>query len=425
MDKRVIILFLLVIILGCAIFVFTSINTPSSISGDLTYNDTDKADTNAILISNQNLSLSNLNVSKTGDSSRNSEDSDFYGTNAAVLVQSEGNLKLTNSFIGSNAIGANGIFVTNGNENGVGAEASLSNIEISTFKDKSRGLDATFGGIINGDNIVINTRGGSCAALATDRGEGIVNVTNSILNTGVDKSRDIAGSPIIYSTGEIIVKESSGTAHQSQIACIEGKNSIDLNNCDFTCSGKGNREDNGEYVDLGGFFIYQSMSGDADIGTASLNAKNSDFTIDSSSQYYSEAPMFHITNTNANINLENCNLNFGSNILIDVSSQNQWGHVGSNGGSLNFTCQNEKLEGNIIVDSISSLSFNFKFTSFSGAINPNGSFGNTNIIIGSDSTWTLTEDSYVTSLVNNGNINYAGHTLYVNGVAYSESNQFP
>ena len=218
MDKRVIILFLLVIILVCAIFVFTSINTPSSISGDLTYNDTDKADTNAILISNQNLSLSNLNVSKTGDSSRNSEDSDFYGTNAAVLVQSEGNLKLTNSFIGSNAIGANGIFVTNGNENGVGAEASLSNIEISTFKDKSRGLDATFGGIINGDNIVINTRGGSCAALATDRGEGIVNVTNSILNTGVDKSRDIAGSPIIYSTGDITAINCTGTAFQSQIA---------------------------------------------------------------------------------------------------------------------------------------------------------------------------------------------------------------
>ena len=302
-------------------------------------------------------------------------------------------------------------------------QANIENVEITTYSDKSRGLDATYNGIINAKNVVINTNGQSCAALATDRGEGEVHVSDSELNTGVSKESG-RGSPIIYSTGNITVENSKGTAYVSQIACIEGKNSIELTNCDLSAAAGGNREDNGEYVDLGGVFIYQSMSGDADVGTSTFTAKNSVLSIESDSDYYETAPMFHVTNTKAIINVESTELNYGSGTLLDVSGQSQWGTVGSNGGELTFNAKSEILDGNIIVDSISSLNMTLSSTSYIGSINPSDDFGQTNVVIDSGSDWTLDGDSHLTSLENNGEINYEGHTLYVDGEAYTESNPF-
>lgn len=302
-------------------------------------------------------------------------------------------------------------------------EANIENVEITTYSDKSRGLDATYNGIINAKNVIINTNGQSCAALATDRGEGEVHVTNSELNTGVSKQSG-RGSPIIYSTGNITVANSIGTAYVSQIACIEGKNSIELSNCDLSAAAGGNRQDNGEYVDLGGVFIYQSMSGDADVGTSTFTAKDSVLSILSDSDCYESAPMFHVTNTKAIINLEKTELNFGSGTLLDVSGQSQWGTVGSNGGELTFNAKDETLDGNVIVDSISSLNMTLSSTSYVGTINPSDDFGQTDLIIESGSDWTLDGDSHISSLENNGDINYNGHTLYVNGVAYTESNPY-
>ncbi len=302
-------------------------------------------------------------------------------------------------------------------------EANIENVEITTYSDKSRGLDATYNGIINAKNVVINTNGQSCAALATDRGEGEVHVTNSELNTGVSKQSG-RGSPIIYSTGNITVANSVGTAYVSQIACIEGKNSIELSNCDLSAAAGGNRQDNGEYVDLGGVFIYQSMSGDADVGTSTFTAKDSVLSILSDSDCYESAPMFHVTNTKAIINLEKTELNYGSGILLDVSGQSQWGTVGSNGGELTFNAKDETLDGNVIVDSISSLNMTLSSTSYVGSINPSDDFGQTDVVIESGSDWTLDGDSHLSSLENNGEINYNGHTLYVNGVAYTESNPY-
>ena len=302
-------------------------------------------------------------------------------------------------------------------------EANIENVEITTYSDKSRGLDATYNGIINAKNVIINTNGQSCAALATDRGEGEVHVTNSELNTGVSKQSG-RGSPIIYSTGNITVANSIGTAYVSQIACIEGKNSIELSNCDLSAAAGGNRQDNGDYVDLGGVFIYQSMSGDADVGTSTFTAKDSVLSILSDSDYYESAPMFHVTNTKAIINLEKTELNFGSGTLLDVSGQSQWGTVGSNGGELTFNAKDETLDGNIIVDSISSLNMTLSSTSYVGTINPSDDFGQTDVVIKSGSDWTLDGDSHISSLENNGEINYNGHTLYVNGVAYTESNPY-
>ena len=411
---------------------------------------TDKSDVNSIFVNSSGiLKLTNSIINKTGDTATSGDDADFYGVNSAILVKDKSQATIENCEINTNSKGSNGIFVTNtdtgqghGGAPGAGGAApggdggnvpekppeqlqkdeqatndtvaTIKNVKITTHQDKSRGLDSTFGGIIKAENILINTDGNSCAGLATDRGEGNVTVKDSTINTGVSKESG-RGSPLMYSTGNITLQNSKGTSYVSQIACIEGKNSISIDNSQLVGFGEGNRKDGNKYVDLAGIFIYQSMSGDADVGTSTFDCKNSELTIDSSSSVYKEAPMFHVTNTKANINLDSSKFNFGSGILFDISSQNQWGSTGSNGGDVNLTTSSEELSGDVIVDSISALTWNMKSTTFNGAIN---STGNTTINIESGSTWSLTGDSNVTSLNNQGKIELNGHKLLVNGEEY-------
>ena len=299
-------------------------------------------------------------------------------------------------------------------------EATIKNVKITTHSDKSRGLDATYKGKINAENVIINTDGQSCAALATDRGEGEVHVKNSEINTGVSKTSG-RGSPLIYSTGNITVENTKGTSYVSQIACIEGKNSIGVTNSDLTGYSEGNRKDGDNYVDLGGIFIYQSMSGDADVGTSLFTAKDSKLTIPQESSVYKEAPMFHVTNTACVIDLKNTEFSFGSGTFLEVSSQNQWGKTGSNGGNAELKTDSEKIDGNVIVDNISSLNWTMKNTEFKGAVN---STGNTTINVADESTWTLTSDSSLSSLAVSGKIDYGSYKLTVNGKTYDSSNPF-
>lgn len=101
--------------------------------------------------------------------------------------------------------------------------------------------------------------------------------------------------------------------------------------------------------------IYQSMSGDAGEGTGTFTATNSNLSIQANSKYYKTAPMFFITNTDAIINLKNCQLTYGSNTLISNKGTTEWGTTGTNGGNLTLNAENQTLKGNIEIDNISTL----------------------------------------------------------------------
>lgn len=364
------------------------------------------SDESVILVKNAGeLSLDNATVNKNSGDSSNTENSDFYGINSGVLVTSNSTAAITNSNITTKAKGSNAIFST-----GTDSKIYISDSTITTTGSSSaRGLDATYGGYIEADNVTIKTAGGSCATLATDRGEGTVIANNSNLETNG------SGSPIIYSTGNISIDNTAGIANSSQMVVIEGKNSATVTNSTLKATGKGNRGD----VDQAGIMIYQSMSGDASVGTGNFTAKDSSLNIVSTSDYYNTEPMFFITNTDAIINLENTTLSYGSNILISARGTSEWGTSNSNGGNLTFNATNQKLDGNIEIDSISTLTLNLTSSSYNGIINENNEAKSVVLKLDNNSQITLMGDSYITELEDEdttySNINFNGYKLYVNG----------
>lgn len=376
---------------------------PPSGGGDNSYNYTDykanvtdenvgsdeltatESDQSVVYITTNNITFTEPNLIKLSGESSNIENSEFYGVNAAVLVQG-GEVSITGGTITTKAKGGNAICATNK------GKVTISGTKIvSTAVSSGRGLHSTYGGQINAVNVDISSTGASCANLATDRGEGVVTCTGCQLSTTG------AGSPLIYSTGQITVNNTKGTATGAQTVVVEGKNTANIfDKSELYCYGTGNRNN----IDNCGVMIYQSMSGDAADGTGVLNCVDSTLEILKDSEIYTTAPMFFVTNTKAVINLEDCRINYGSNIFLDIKGTTEWGNEGSNGGEVTLNLNNQEIKGDITVDGISSLSIVMKNSKITGTINTSKKAKSLSISLDSKSTITLTGNSYYTSLTN-------------------------
>ena len=348
------------------------------------------SDQSVVYITESGKKITDSNLNKESGESSNIENSEFYGVNAAVLVQG-GDLTISGGTITTKTKGANALCVTN---NG---KVTISETKIiSTASSSGRGLHATYGGEITASKVEISSTGGSCATLATDRGEGTVTCSECTLSTAG------AGSPLIYSTGNILVSQSTGTATGAQAVVVEGKNTATVkDSSELKCSGKGNTDTD---IDKCGVMLYQSMSGDADSGTSTFNCQSSTISIESSSSVYSSAPMFFITNTDAQINIDSCTFSYGSNIFLKTGGTSRWGSTGSNGGVVTLNLRNQAVVGNFIIDEYSGLTINLENSSIEGTINSDKTGAKVEINLDEKSSITLTGNSYYTSL-NNGKEN--------------------
>ena len=367
------------------------------------------ADENVISVSgNIKTTLSNITVNKTGDSD-GGDNTSFYGTNSAIIAKDSATLTIKNATITTNATGANGVFsyggsATTNNSSSDNTTINISDSTITTTKDNSGGIMTTGGGIMNATNLTIETAGTSSAAIRSDRGGGTVTVDKGTYKTTGK------GSPTIYSTADITVKNATLTATASEGVVIEGKNSVTLENVELTDT---NNTLNGQSTTYKNIFLYQSMSGDAASGEAVFTAKDSTITTNKGDSFY-------VTNTTATINLENNKIinndKDGNFLRIQKDS---WGKSGSNGGTVTLNLTNQEAEGNIVVDSISNLTMKLTNNStYKGTIN-NSNEGEVSLTLDKSSSITLTGDTYIKSLTNddktNSNINLNGYKLYVDG----------
>ena len=381
----------------------------TTISEDGTYSDESYTSTgdneNALRVDGATVTLDGVTVDKSAGATSNTEDGDFYGMNAALLATSGANVSIKNATITSSAQNGNGVF-----SYGSGTIVNISDSTITTTADNSGGIQTTGGGTTNASNLVVETSGNSSAAIRSDRGGGTVNVSGGAYTSNG------YNSPAVYSTADITVKNANLTANNSEALVIEGKNSITLEDCYVT----GNMSDTkgtSSSENVHNVMIYQSMSGDADVGT-------SVFSMTGGSLVGNSGDMFYITNTHCLLTLSGVNIvnNDADGALLRVvgnSASRGWGTAGSNGAQVEFTADGQTLAGDIIVDSISTLTMTIKNGStFTGTINiiDNAEGGaavsdNAVVTIESGCTWNLTGSCTLTSLTNNGTINFNGYTI--------------
>ena len=358
---------------------------------------------NALLASGGTSTLKSITVNKSGNSS--DENSDFYGTNAAVLAYNGATLNISDATISTSGTHANAVFAY-----GEGV-INISDSTIKTTANNSGAVMVTGGGTLTATNVTAETDGNSSAPIRSDRGGGTLNVN------GGSYTANGQGSPAIYSTADITVNGATLNSTSAEGVVIEGKNSVTLNNTTLTDN---NVTLNGNSETYKNIFIYQSMSGDADEGVGSFTASDSAITTNNGDSFF-------VTNTTAVINLTNNEIvnNDKSGAFLRIQS-GKWGNSGSNGGIVTLNADNQVIDGDIIVDNISALTISLtNGSTYSGVINSSNSAKSVTLKLDSSSTLTLEGDCYITGLENevsdNSNINLNGHTLYVNGKAITST----
>ena len=362
-------------------------------------------DENAALVSSgANVTFNNIDITRNSSDSTGGDNSSFYGVGAALLA-TDGNAYVKGGTVTTDAAGGAGLFAY-GDGTVYAADTT-----IKTTQDTSGGIHAAGGGKLYAWDLNVETDGESAAAIRSDRGGGTM-----VVDGGTYTSNGV-GSPAVYCTADIAVKDATLTANGSEAVCIEGLNSLHLFNCDLT----GNMSDLSQNDSTWTVILYQSMSGDSEVG-------NSTFQMDGGTLTSKNGGVFYTTNTESDITLKDVDITYNNDneYFLRCTGNNierGWGESGANGADCDFTAISQDMEGSVIWDTISQLDFYMTDGSnLTGAIIDDESFagnggdGYCNVYVSDDSTWTVTGDSTVSKLSNAGTIvDDSGKTVTVKG----------
>ena len=368
--------------------------------------DSTGTDENAVLVASEGVTatLDDTTITRDSGDSSGGDSASFYGVGAAALV-TDGTLVISNSTITTDAAGGAGVFAYG---NGT---AYVSNTTITTAQDTSGGIHVAGGGTLYAWDLTVETSGESAEAIRSDRGSGTMVVDGgSYTSNGV-------GSPAVYSTADITVHNAALASTGSEAVCIEGLNTLRLFDCDLS----GNMSDLEQNDCTWNVILYQSMSGDSQVG-------NSTFEMVGGSLTAQNGGMFYTTNTESTFLLSGVDITGAADskfLLRCTGNANQrgWGASGANGADCHFTGSDQALDGDVIWDSISSLDFYLTQGSvLTGAVLQDescagdGGDGYANLYIEEGSTWVVTGDSVLTSLQCAGTVVDAdGNTVSITG----------
>lgn len=363
------------------------------------------SDENAVLVSNgANVTLKDITLDRTSSDSTGGDSSSFYGVGAGILA-TDGTVTVDNATITTDSAGGAGIF-SYGDGN-----VTVSDSTITTKQDTSGGIHVAGGGTLTAKNLTVTTNGESSAAIRSDRGGGTMTVD------GGSYTSNGTGSPAVYCTADITISNATLTANGSEAVCIEGLNSLKLTDCDLTGNIPENEQNDCNWTVI----LYQSMSGDSEVG-------NSDFSMTGGSLTSKNGGMFYTTNTESTFYLSGVDLNYSdsNDFLLKCTGNSNargWGSSGANGADCEFTADAQTMAGKIIWDSISQLDVSLENNStWTGSFVQdesnagNGGDGYANLTIDSSSTWIVDGDSTLSTLTCKGTITDAdGNTVTVKG----------
>ena len=367
-----------------------SLSEEAAISGEIL--ESTGTDENALLVTGGAVSVDGATVTRASDDSTGGDASSFYGVGAAILATS-GTLTVSNSTITTDANGGAGVFAYGD------AVVTVSDATISTSKDTSGGVHVAGGGALYASNLTVTTEGASSAAVRSDRGGG------TLVVDGGSYTASGSGSPAVYVTADVTLSNAALTATGSEALCLEGLNSVLLTDCDLT----GDMPDQDQNDTTWTVILYQSMSGDSEVGKGT-------FTMEGGSLTSLNGGLFYTTNTESEFSLRNVTLTAAADsefLLRCTGNANRrgWGQTGANGADCTFTAAEQTMDGDVIWDSISNLSLNLTEGSvLTGAILDDescageGGDGACALTIDAASKWIVTGDSVLTTLSCDGEI---------------------
>lgn len=178
---------------------------------------------------------------------------------------------------------------------------------------------------------------------------------------------------------------------------------FDINTTHSTCEVVGNMPENEQNDCTWTVILYQSMSGDSEIG-------NSTFSMTGGSLTSQNGGLFYTTNTESTFYLSEIDLTCSDthDFLLKCTGNSNargWGASGANGADCEFTASSQLMEGDILWDSISSLDVALtNGSTWTGAFlmdesnAGDGGDGYANLTIDDTSTWIVTGDSTLSCL---------------------------
>lgn len=339
--------------------------------------------TSVIQVSNQaNYEVSNLEITKESGETTAKEDTLKNGLNAAFLAKERTNINIDRGQIISKAPNAPSFFLT---EN---SKATLNNLQIETQKENSPALNVTENSELTAINLNITTKANNSHALNTQNNDNsLITINDSnVVTYGKNAS-------IFYSKAKIEATNITGEAKKASIGIIENRNDLTIKDSNLITYADEQNEWNKETP----AFLIQDKEQTSAYNTATnakLTISDSFIEINENSQYYETAPLFYVTNSNANINITNTELKYGSNILLKLEKNN----ITDTGAIVTFTATDEKLIGNVELDEYSQIRLNLNNSTYEGQMNKDNISKNVDVTFDYHSSWILTGDSYVNTL---------------------------
>ncbi len=350
-------------------------------------------DENAVLVSNGAfVELSDFSLTRTSEESTGGDEASFYGIGAGLLTI-DGTLTVHDADISTDAEGGTGVF-------GYGdGTVNIANSVIRTEKGTSGGIHVAGGGTLHAQDLTVETKGASSAAIRSDRGGGTMTVQGGSYTSHGE------GSPAVYCTADIEIADADLNATGAEAICMEGLNRLKLENCEVSGNIPQDERNDCDWTVI----LYQSMSGDAEVGSGM-------FEMTGGRLVSKNGGMFYTTNTESSFLLDSVMLEPSENsdfFLRCTGNANKrgWGESGANGADCTFSIKNMQVEGDVVWDSISTLAFVIEDQStLTGAFLQDescaggGGDGFADLTVEKGCTWIVTADSFLTSLQCDGKI---------------------
>ncbi|HSN94494.1 MAG TPA: hypothetical protein VLR89_05480 [Anaerolineaceae bacterium] len=318
------------------------------------------------------LGLVNPRIQKSGPSS-SADNSLRYGLNSASLVRAGSRLRLENPKLTTDAPSAIGAFAL-----GQGAQLTIAGGTLDTTSASSPGVVVAAGATAEISELQLSTKGENSPGTVVGLGSGSLNIRGGKITTSG------ANSPCYLSWGTVFADANTCAVSGAGIAEVDGTSTIAFRNVNATAFAP-------EY----GILLYRSGQNQTQAGNSNFSAEGGNL-----GTLNNQAPLFLITNTQAQVTLKDVKTDIASGIFLSAIGDSEWGLAEANGGVVSLTLVTVNLTGNIFADRLSSISLNLSANSaMTGAINQAGSARFVSLTMDATSSWTMTGTSYINRLI--------------------------